>query len=202
MSPRAFSLTYDYLCPFAKNMHLHVLAALRAGGDYDVTFEPWTLHQSHRAEGAPDVWDDPAKDGDLLALAASVSVRDQQPEFFLAVHEALFRARHHDHASLKTPDEVNAVLAPIGVDVALVTADLATRRPFDVLGAAYQQFAPLECFGVPTFVSNGRAVFVRYMTEPETGSEDKDSRGVVDQILDLMDERPLLNEYKFTQVPK
>src|SRR5487761_2606750 len=89
-----FGLSYDYRCPFAKNSHLHVLAALGVGADFDVEFIPWTMSQGHRAPGAVDVWDDPQHDQALLALAVSVSVRDQQPEHFLAAHETLFRARH------------------------------------------------------------------------------------------------------------
>ena len=30
----------DYRCPFAKNIHLHVIEALRAGADFDVNFVP------------------------------------------------------------------------------------------------------------------------------------------------------------------
>jgi hypothetical protein len=100
----AFELSFDYRCPFAKNIHLHVLTALRAGADFDVTFAPWTLSQGHRHEGDPDVWDDPTREADLIALAAGVSVRDQQPERFLAAHEALFRARHEKFIRLATFD--------------------------------------------------------------------------------------------------
>lgn len=195
-----FTLTYDYRCPFAKNMHLHVLAALRAGGDYDITFEPWSLSQSHRAEGAPDVWLDESKDPDHVALAASVSVRDHQPDLFRDVHSALFQARHRDNVRLSTLDEVSAAIAPLGVDMDAVTADIASRRPFEVIGASHERLAPLEAFGVPTFVMGDKAVFVRYMTEP-TG-EDKESLAVVDQVLDLMEEHPLLNEFKYTQVAR
>ena len=90
----SFDLSYDYRCPFAKNIHLHVVSALRAGANFDVNFVPWSLNQGHREAGAPDIWDDPARDGDNLALAASISVRDQQSERFLDAHEALFLARH------------------------------------------------------------------------------------------------------------
>src|ERR1700679_4225154 len=69
-----FDLSYDYRCPFAKNIHLHVITALRAGADFDVNFAPWSLSQGGRPEGAPDVWNDPAYDADLLSLAAAVSV--------------------------------------------------------------------------------------------------------------------------------
>src|ERR1700689_2607323 len=67
----SFDLSFDYRCPFAKNIHLHVIAALRAGADFDVNFAPWSLSQGSRAEGAPDVWNDPAYDGDRLSLPAA-----------------------------------------------------------------------------------------------------------------------------------
>ena len=41
----SFGLSYDYRCPFAKNIHLHVLTALAAGADFEVEFIPWTMSQ-------------------------------------------------------------------------------------------------------------------------------------------------------------
>src|ERR1700679_2458445 len=113
----SFDLSFDYRCPFAKNIHLHVLTALRAGADLDVTFAPWSLSQGSRSDG-PDVWNDPAYDGDLLSLAAAVSVRDQQSEYFLDAHEAMFRARHDRAIRLVTLDEISNVLAPLRGDMA------------------------------------------------------------------------------------
>ncbi len=195
----AFELSFDYRCPFAKNIHLHVLTALRAGADFDVSFVPWTLSQGHRPDGAPDVWDDPAREPDLIALAAGVSVRDQQPEHFLAAHEALFRARHEQHVRLATFDEVASVLEPIGVDVARLRADLETRRPYREIQANYERFATVEAFGVPTFVVGSDATFVRYM-DPPTHDADASIR-LISSLLDLMTGQPQLNEFKHTRLP-
>ena len=76
---RAFEITYDYRCPFARNAHEHVLDALEAGAEWDVTFVPFSLGQVHVTEGQPDVWDDPDSETGLLALQASVVVRDKFP---------------------------------------------------------------------------------------------------------------------------
>ncbi|HQU25745.1 MAG TPA: DsbA family protein [Acidimicrobiales bacterium] len=195
----AFSLSYDYRCPFAKNIHLHVVEALRAGAAHEVTFVPWSLSQGHRPDGAPDVWEDPARDGDLLALAASVSVRDLQPERFLDAHAALFRARHERGLRLVTPEEVDAVLAPLGVDVASVVDDVDSRRPHKVIGAAHQEFEGYQAFGVPTFVLEGEATFVRYMDPP--GDDPAASVELLDTLLGLMERRASLNEFKHTTVP-
>lgn len=195
----AFSLSYDYRCPFAKNIHLHVVAALRAGTEHAVTFVPWSLSQGHRAEGAPDVWDDPTRDGDLLALAVSVAVRDLQPERFLDAHAALFRARHERGVRLVTREEVAAVLAPLGVELGPVFDDVDSRRPHKVIGAAHQEFEAYQAFGVPTFVLGGDATFVRYMDPPT--DDPTASVELLDTLIGLMEHRGALNEFKHTTVP-
>jgi len=54
-----FSVNWDYRCPFARNAHEHVMAALDAGADWDVTYVAFSLNQAHVEEGQHDVWDDP-----------------------------------------------------------------------------------------------------------------------------------------------
>jgi hypothetical protein len=196
----AFEVSFDYRCPFAKNIHLHVVNALRGGADFDVTFVPWTLSQGYRAEGAPDVWNDPAYDDDLLSLAAGESVRDQQPDLFLAAHEALFRARHEQGVRLVTLDEITGVLAPLGVDMDMVRADIASRRPHEVIAQNYQDHSRYEVFGVPTFVVGSDATFVRYMTAP-TGSAAQSAK-IIDGIVSLIAMEPELNEFKHTRLPQ
>lgn len=193
-----FQLSYDYRCPFAKNIHLHVIEALRAGADFDVTFVPWTMSQGYQASGAPDVWDDPTRDPEHLALAVSTSVRDQQPERFLDVHEALFRARHVRAIRLVTWDEITAALAGIDVDLDLVAEDLASRRPYKVIGESFREFERYEAFGVPTFVVGGDATFVRYMNEPTDPSA---SIALIESLVSLMSNESALNEFKHTKVP-
>jgi len=195
-----FDVSFDYRCPFAKNIHLHVVTALRAGADFDVNFAPWSLSQGGRSDGAPDVWNDPAYDGDLLSLAAGISVRDQQSEYFLDAHEALFRARHDRAIRLVTLDEISNVLAPLGVDMAKVAADVASRRPHDVIAASHKEFDRFEAFGVPTFVVNDDATFVRYMSEP--GKNPEESVELITSLLTMMTSRADLNEFKHTQVPR
>ena len=196
---QSFDLSFDYRCPFAKNIHLHVVSAVRAGADFEVNFVPWSLSQGSAGNG-PDVWNDPAYDGDLLALAAAVSVRDDQSEYFLDAHEALFRARHERAFRLVTLDEISNVLAPLGVDMAKVAVDVASRRPHDVIAASHKEFERFEAFGVPTFVVNEGATFVRYMSEP--GDDPAQSVELIGALLTLITSRPDLNEFKHTQVPR
>jgi hypothetical protein len=195
-----FDLSFDYRCPFAKNIHLHVVTALRAGADLDVNFAPWSLSQGGRSDGAPDVWNDPAYDADLISLAAAISVRDQQSEYFLDAHEALFRARHDRAIRLITLDEISNVLAPLGVDMAKVAADVASRRPHDVIAASHKEFDRFEAFGVPTFVVKDDATFVRYMSEPS--DDPAQSVELITTLLAMMTNRADLNEFKHTQLPR
>jgi DSBA-like thioredoxin domain len=193
-----FQLSYDYRCPFAKNLHLHVIAALRAGADFDVTFVPWTMSQGYKAEGAPDVWDDPSRDAEHLALAVSTSVRDHQPDLFLDAHEALFRARHERAIRLVNDEEIKQALASTSVDLDQVFADVASRRPHKVIGESFLEFERYEAFGVPTFVVGGDATFVRYMNPPTSDVEA--SVALITSLLTLMSDQSALNEFKHTKV--
>jgi hypothetical protein len=196
---RRFDLSYDYRCPFAKNIHLHVVTALRAGANLDVTFVPWTMSQGYKLDGAPDVWDDPARDPELLSLAVSTSIRDQQPEHFLDAHEALFRARHERALRLVTREEISEALSNTKVDLAAVFDDVDTRRPHKVIGESFREFDRYEAFGVPTFVVDGDATFVRYMTVPSDDAAA--SVALIDSLLTLMSAQSDLNEFKHTKVP-
>ena len=66
---KSFAVTWDYRCPFARNAHEHLAAALAAGADWDVTFLPFSLSQAHVPEGGAPVWDDPDKAKDLLSVS-------------------------------------------------------------------------------------------------------------------------------------
>jgi hypothetical protein len=195
----SFDLSFDYRCPFAKNIHLHVIKALGAGADFSVNFIPWTMSQGYKSEGAPDVWDDPAHDSDLLSLAVSVSVRDLQPALFLSAHEALFRARHEHAVRLVTMEEIEEVLSPLGVDMGVVAEDVASRRPHAVIGESFRKFEKFEAFGVPTFVVGGDATFIRYM-KPPTGDAHASVK-IIESIVTLIAAQPELNEFKHTRLP-
>ena len=117
-----FGVTYDYRCPFARNAHEHVVAALRAGADWDVDFVPFSLSQLHVEEGDCPVWEDEGRSSDLLALEASLVVAERFADRFLDVHEALFAARHDHARDLRDPNVIADVLRSNGVDAAEVSA--------------------------------------------------------------------------------
>jgi len=194
----SFAVTWDYRCPFARIAHLHVIEGLRAGADWDVTFTPFSLGQVHLDEGAPDVWDDPAAEPGRLPTQVGLVVRDQHPEVFLDVHEALFEARHTHGHDLRDEQVLRDVLTAHDLD-ADVVLDAARTKGLEVLREEHRRAATdHEVWGVPTFIAGDRAVFVRLMDPPD-GDADVAVR-TVERVLDLLTGWPQLNEFKHTSI--
>jgi 2-hydroxychromene-2-carboxylate isomerase len=196
---RRFGLTYDYRCPYARIAHDHVIAGLRAGADWDVTFLPFSLGQAHVADGEPSVWERPDSDTGLLALQASVAVRDTQPEQFLDVHHALFEHRHAAAGKLNGRDDLKLVLAAAGADVDAVWAEVDSGRPLATVEKEHMSHVESHTvWGVPTFIVGDAAVFVRLLELP--GDSDVAVR-TIERVLDQI-EWPILNEFKHTSIPR
>jgi DSBA-like thioredoxin domain len=201
MPRRPFAVTWDYRCPFARNGHEHVLAGLEAGAPWEVTFVPFFLNQAHVPEGGTPAWEDPTAQPDLLALAAGVVARDRLPEQFRAVHFALFSARHDQGRDLRDREVVAEALTTAGVDAAAVLDEVDTGWPAKAIRDEHERAASeLGIFGVPTFVLGDRAVFVRLMDRPEgDGARGRDR---IDRVLDLTEDHPELNEFKYSRVSR
>ena len=197
----AFSLLYDYRCPFAKNLHLHLLAALAHGLEADVRFEPYTLSQGHVSPGDPDVWDDPAHNGTLLALEVSVAVRDQFAEQFLTLHGLFFEARHGEGIALTSREQIEPLLLKAGLEPGGVWAVVDSLGPKRHIAEAWTHYhQDLEVFGVPTFVVDDQdATFVRLMDGPDP-SNPAASVAVIERLIDLITHHREINEFKHTQV--
>jgi len=194
-----FAVTWDYRCPFARNVHEHVVTALEGGADWNVRFVPFSLGQVHVSEGEPDIWDRPDDDSGLVALRAGTVVRDKFPEQFLAVHRALFALRHDQGKAL---DEANVreVLEANGVDADAVFSEIESGAALDTVRVEHQEVAKSHnVWGVPTFIVGDQAAFVRYMHRPEGDAEVATS--AVDRVIDLLT-APELNEFKHTSIPR
>jgi protein-disulfide isomerase-like protein with CxxC motif len=197
----SFSVTWDYLCPFARNAHEHLVSALEAGAPWDVTFAPFSLMQAHVTDGEPPVWDQKEKARGVLALEAGIVVRDRFPDRFLAAHRALFAARHDEGKELANRDVVEQVLSAVGVPASEVMAEIDKGWPLDQLRTAHDKVvAEHAVFGVPTFIVDDQAVFVRIMTRPE--GDAARARSAVEGIVSLIATRPELNEFKHTTIPR
>ena len=198
---KPFAVTWDYRCPFARNAHEHVVAALADGAEWQVTFVPFSLSQAHVPEGGTPVWDDPAKAKDLLALSAGLVARDQYPDRFLEAHLALFTARHDDGLDLRVPEVVAGVLDGAGVPGDKVLAEVESGAPVQELRRAHEEaVSRWNVFGVPTFVVDVRAVFVRLMSRP--AGDAALARRTVEGVLSLFDSMPELNEFKYTTLDR
>ncbi len=195
---KPFAVTWDYRCPFARNAHEHIVAGLADGADWDVTFLPFTLSQGHVPEGGTPVWEDPERAADLMALGAGVVVRDQYPDQFGAVHVALFTARHDDGLDLRVPDVLTAVLDGAGARGGKDPGrGVQGGEPIQEIRRAYEQATTeWSVWGVPTFIVEGRAVFVRLMSRPR-GDAAVATR-TIERVVGLIEDEPDLNEFKYT----
>ncbi|CAB4564781.1 unannotated protein [freshwater metagenome] len=196
---RTFGLTFDYRCPFARLVHDHVVEGLRGGADWNVTFLPFCLGQSHVEEGDVDVWDRPDSDSGLLALQLAISVRDNQPAAFLNFHQSMFNHRHTNGGSLKDHKILTGLLADAGADATAAFDDVAGGRTLEVVRREHEQFVRShQVWGTPTFIVEDKAVFVRLLDHahgsPSVGTT------TIERILDDID-WPILNELKHTSIP-
>lgn len=198
---RRFSINFDYRCPFARNANEHVITGLEAGVPWEVTFTAFSLTAVHAEADDPPVWSDPAKRSELTALAAGLVVRDRHPERFLAAHRSLFASRHDDGDDVRDDKVVRAALERAGVDADAVFAELDAGWPFDTIRDEHEASVRAHAvFGVPTFVLEDRAVFVRLMNRP--AGDAALAKRSVERVLDLIADEPTLNEFKHTTLPR
>ena len=196
-----FAVTWDYRCPFARNAHEHVVAGLEAGAGWNVRFVPFSLGQVHVAEGEPDIWQRPQDDSGLVALQAGVVVRDRFPDQFLDVHLGLFALRHDEGKHLSDEAEIRRVLDVNGVDAEAVFAEIADGGALERVRNQHTAAAEeSEVWGVPTFVVDDAAVFVRLMERPKGDGEL--AIRTIERVVDLLTGFPELNEFKHTSLKR
>ena len=195
----AFAVTYDYRCPWARNMHEQLITGLRGGADWDVTFLPFSLNQAHVDEGGTPVWDDPAAGPNLLAGLISLVVRDEYPDKFLDAHEALFAARHDRQLDTRDPAVLSAALVGVGLDDDKILA-AAPERNEQFREIHMNSVRDHNVFGVPTFIVGDAATFVRLRNRP--GDDAAGAIERVERVIKMMTGWDELNEFKWTKIPK
>jgi DSBA-like thioredoxin domain len=201
--PSAFAITWDYRCPFARNAHENVLTGLAGGADWQVTFVPFSLGQVHVAEGEPSVWDKPEQDSGILALQTGVIVRDEYPDRFHDVHRALFALRHDQARQLDDRAEIRRVLAAHGVSASKVFDRIDSGDALSRVQTEHERYAESHAvWGVPTFIADDQAVFVRLMNRAADGAVATDSIRAVERVLDMLTGWTDLNEFKHTSIPR
>lgn len=196
-----FGINWDYRCPFARNMHEHVVAALVQGADWEVDFIPFSLTQTHVEEGDTSVWDDPSKTKDLLAVAAGMVVRRQFPSAFYGFHIAMFGARHDLAKDISQWETIAEVLSANGVDPELVSKEIDNGVVLQEFREAHEKSVnEFMAFGVPTFFIGNEAAFVRVMTRPNGDSAL--AQRTVGYILETLTEHREFNEIKYTTISR
>jgi 2-hydroxychromene-2-carboxylate isomerase len=155
----------------------------------------------HVAEGEADIWDRPADDTGLLALQAGVAVRDLEPDKFLAVHHALFALRHDEGGKLDDENALRRVLEGADVDGDAVFERIRSGATLETVRLEHTEAAKQHTvWGVPTFVSGDRAIFVRLMDRP--AGDAQRAIDTIERVLDLVEGWPELNEFKATSIPR
>jgi len=196
-----FAVTHDYLCPFARNAAEVVVRALEADDSLEVGFRAFSLSQVHLEEDAPPVWQPGAEPASgVLALQWGLAVRDELPERFPAVHLALFAARHDQGRDINDPEVLAEAVASAGIDPDEVAKLVASGGPAAALAADHTWGADgSRVFGVPTFITDRRAVFVRLMSRPGSPT---DARATLERVLAMVEDWDDLNEFKATVIPR
>ncbi|HEX4907008.1 MAG TPA: DsbA family protein, partial [Actinomycetes bacterium] len=157
--------------------------------------------QVHLEEGEAPVWRPGSEPrSGVLALQWGLAVRGELPDRFPDVHLALFAARHDQGRDLNDPEVLAAAVASAGVEPGEVEKLVAGGRPAATLAADHTWAVDSSrVFGVPTFVTDRRAVFVRLMERPATPEA---ARATLERVLALVEDWPDLNEFKATVIPR
>jgi hypothetical protein len=196
-----FGVNWDYRCPFARNLHEHLVLALSTGADWDVDFVPFSLSQVHLEEGEPDVWSDPTKRKETLAVLTGMAVNRFFPDRFFATHLALFGARHDQALDLTDTAVLAAVLEAQGLEPEKVFHLIESEGLNEEFRRRHlSSVSELHVFGVPTFIFEDKAVFARIMTRPQ--GDAKLARRTIEYVLETITGHPELNELKYTTIAR
>ena len=145
-----YDISFDYLCPFARNAHEAVVRGLEEGRPWKVNFRAFSLAQAHTSEDDPAVWDNPAGQSGLDALQWGVAIRDTWPELFGKAHLALFAARHDHGLDLKDTGVLAEAVAAAGCDPDAVAEVVATGEPLcKIAGEHMKAVDQWMAFGFP-----------------------------------------------------
>ena len=195
-----FAVTYDYRCPYGRIVHDHLYWGLQGGADWAVHFVPFCLGQTHVEPGEPDIWERPEHDSGLLALQLSVAIRDTQAERFLEAHHALYEHRHADAGNLRDLDLLLEVVSGVGVDALAARSELESGRPLATIREEHTTYARShEVWGVPVFIQDDKAVFVRLLDRPN--GDQTVARRTIERVIENIS-WDSLNEFKHTSVPR
>ena len=190
------AITYDYLCPFARNANEALVEYLNQGADVEVRFVPFSLTENSLGEDERSVWDDPTgvERRGVRAMLWSLAVRSMYPDAFARFHVLLFNARHDDGADIDDPSVLAEVARRAGIDPAAVADEVASGVPMKTLASEHTALVDEHgVFGVPTFIAGEEAVFVRLM--------DRHAPHDIARTIEMLSWTSM-NEFKRTRIPR
>jgi 2-hydroxychromene-2-carboxylate isomerase len=130
----------------------------------------------------------------VLAHYWAIAVRDTFPEKFNEFHVAVFTAKHDDLLDIDDPAVLASVANNVGLDPDDISEVVASGVPAKTLASEHTRLVQdHSVFGVPTFIANDEAVFVRLMERHKLDDLDK----VVSMV-----GWTNVNEFKRTTVPR
>ncbi|MDH4117188.1 MAG: DsbA family protein [Acidimicrobiia bacterium] len=189
-----FAINFDYLCPFARNANEAVLNGLADGRDWRPTFVGFSLAQTHVEEGEPAVWEAPEQKSGVLALQWGIAAREAFPNEFPAIHRELFASRHDLGLDIRDESVLREAVIRAQGDPDAVAAVVASGEPMSLLEKEHcESVEQWDVFGVPTFVVDDVATFIRFMS--------RGSASDLARALDLLAWQEM-NEFKRTRVPR
>lgn len=201
---RQFSLTFDYRCPFARNLHEHVVTGVKAGANWDVDVLPFFLDQAQVEEGELSAWDNPKKRMNTMSLCLALLLKSEYPESFWDLHLAIFNARHELGKNISDPEVLAEVLVKGGIPGDYAQGLVLNAQSANALETLRKTHGTLAndflVFGNPTFIIGESAVFLRMMERPQ--SDAAYSIQLIEKILDTIILTPEINELKHTRLPR
>ncbi|NNN21623.1 MAG: protein-disulfide isomerase [Acidimicrobiales bacterium] len=201
---RQFSVTFDYRCPFARNLHEHLAIGIKAGANWDVDVLPFFLDQAQVEDGEPSAWDNPKKRKNTIPLCLASLLKSEYPESFWDLHTAIFEARHELGRNINDLEVLTEMLVKSGVpgDYAKsLVISAQSENALEALRKAHETLAnDFLVFGNPTFIIGESAVFLRIMERPR--GDATYSIQMIEKVLDTIILTPEINELKHTRLPR
>lgn len=199
MANLQFSINWDYRCPFARIINEHVVMGLKNGANWDVTFVPFSLTEAHTEEEDVPSWEDPNKASELLATQVGIVVNQNFPDHFYDLHLLLFSLRHEQGRDIRDRKQLENALSSLGLDPESVFAEIESGWPLQYFRQQHDEAVmKYSVFGVPTFISDGKAAFVRLMER--VGDDPLKSIDYIETIVDQITNHSEINELKHTTI--
>ncbi len=201
---RKFIYTFDYRCPFARNMTELIYYANKFDDKFKVDPIPLCLDQFHVEPDEMNIWDLEDRDKYLVALLSFNVVKEYFPDEMWKFHMEMFLSRHDLGINLRSEEQVLKVLKKVGfndTDALFVIEEAKSDKVVKSYAESHIELVEkYEVFGVPTIVLADSAVFVRLMERTIKPSQKAVEK--LEYIIGMVEGHPDINEIKHTIVPK